>query len=288
MFNGARVVGPAIAGLTIAAVGVGPAFVINAVSFLAVIVGLHLINERDLQLPTRIARPASPRAVVDNLTEGLQYVRQTRVVLLAVVVVGLVATFGMNFAVLIPAFARDELGSGAAGYGFLMAASGLGSLLAALRLAFGGQPRPERLITGALTLGFASLALAYLPIFPVSLALMFVVGWGAILMAATGNATIQLAVPDQLRGRVMAVYTTVFSASVPIGGLAMGALASALGTPLAIAIGGVLTVVTGLGAWAWGRNGAFEISQAGAAEAADAALTATGPAGMLSGTARPR
>ena len=262
MFNGARVVGPAAAGLAIGAFGVAAAFIINALSFLAVIVGLHLINELELQVGARIARPTSARAVVQNLAEGLGYVRRTPMVLLAVVVVGTVATVGMNFGVLIPAFALHELHSDATGYGFLMAASGVGSLLAALRLVFGGRPRPIRLAIGALILGVASVALAASRVFPLSLALMVVIGFGSIFMSATGNTTIQLAVPDHLRGRVMSVYTTVFSASIPIGGLAMGAVASGLGTSVAIALGGVMSVAVGLGALAWGRQGAFAIPEA--------------------------
>jgi predicted MFS family arabinose efflux permease len=277
MFNGARVIGPAAAGLAIAAFGVGPAFAINALSFLAVIVGLLMMDERELQVPTRIARPDSAAAVVRNLREGLGFVRRTEIVLLAVLVVGGVATVGMNFGVLIPAFAQGELASGAAGYGFLMAASGVGSLLAAMRLVFGGRPRAIRLATGALILGAASVALAATREFPLALALMVLIGFGSIWMAATGNATIQLAVPDQLRGRVMSVYTTVFSASVPIGGLAMGAVASVFGVAVAIAVGGVLTLAIGLGAYAWGRRGAF-----------DAAPTSASSGGMLAGTARPR
>jgi MFS family permease len=259
MFNGARVVGPAAAGLAIGAFGVAAAFVLNAVSFLAVIVGLWLMDERDLKIGARIARPTSARAVVQNLAEGLRYVRQTRIVLLATVVVGTVATVGMNFGVLIPAFAQRDLASDATGYGFLMAASGIGSLLAALRLVFGGRPRPIRLASGALVLGVASVALAGSRLFPLSLVLMVVIGFGSILMAATANTTIQLAVPDHLRGRVMSVYTTVFSASVPIGGLAMGAVASGFGASLAIALGGVLSVVVGLAALAWGRQDGFTI-----------------------------
>ena len=165
-----------------------------------------------------------------NLAKGLRYVRRTPVVLLAVVVVGVVATVGMNFTVLIPAFAQDELGSGAAGYGFLMAASGVGSLLAAMRLVFGGRPRadPPRDRRADPRRGVARRWRSPRE-FPVALVLMVLIGFGSILMAATGNTTIQLAVPDHLRGRVMSVYTTVFSASVPIGGLAMGAVASAFG-----------------------------------------------------------
>ena len=261
MFNGARVVGPAAAGLAIGAFGVAAAFALNAVSFLAVILGLWLMDERELRIGARIARPSSIGAVTRNLAEGLAYVRQTRIVLLATVVVGTVATVGMNFGVLIPAFAQHDLGSDATGYGFLMAASGIGSLLAALRLVFGGRPRPIRLASGALILGVASVALAVCRIFPLSLALMVVVGFGSILMAATANATIQLAVPDHLRGRVMSVYTTVFSASVPIGGLTMGAVASGFGASLAIALGGILSVTVGLAALAWGRQDGFAIPE---------------------------
>ena len=258
-FNAARILGPAAAGLTIGAFGMPAAFLINALSFLAVIIGLRLIDERALRESIRIARPTSARDVLVNLAEGLEYVRRTPVVLLAVVLVGGVATVGMNWNVLIPALAQGELTSDAAGFGFLMAASGVGALLASFRLVLGGQPRPTRLATGALILGVASVALAVSRIFPLSLLLMVLVGFGAILMAATGTTTIQTAVPDQLRGRVMSVYTTVFSASMPVGGLAMGALASGFGAAVAIGIGGLLTVAAGLGALAWGRRGAFTI-----------------------------
>ncbi|MGZ8514409.1 MAG: MFS transporter [Candidatus Limnocylindrales bacterium] len=280
MFNGARVVGPAAAGLAIGAFGVAAAFAINALSFLAVIVGLWMMDEGELKIGARIARPTSVQAVVQNLAEGLRYVRRTRIVLLATVVVGTVATVGMNFGVLIPAFAQHDLQSDATGYGFLMAASGVGSLLAALRLVFGGRPQPVRLPIGAMILGVSSVALATTRLFPLSLALMVVIGFGSILMAATANTTIQLAVPDRLRGRVMAVYTTVFSASVPIGGLAMGAVASGFGAPLAIAIGGVLSVAVGLAALASGRQDGFTIPET------PAVGIGNGVAGMSS--ARPR
>src|SRR5918995_4409761 len=129
-----------------------------------------------------------------------------------------------------------------------MTASGLGALGAAVGLVVGGRPRPVRIATGALILGTASVALAFSTSFPLSLALMIPIGAGGITMAATANATIQLSVPDGLRGRVMSAYTTVFAGSVPIGGLATGALASALGVPTTIAVSGVLALAIGLGA----------------------------------------
>ena len=281
MFNGARVIGPALAGLAIAAFGVGPAFVINALSFLAVIVGLRLMDEesRSTRWSASSDRPRV-RAVIDNLAEGLAYVRRTEVVLLAVVVVATVATVGMNFTVLIPAFAEGVLQSDASGYGFLMAASGIGSLLAAMRLVFGGRPRPIRLATGAMLLGVSSVLLAVDRNFALALGLMVLIGFGSILMAATGNTTIQLAVPDHLRGRVMSVYTTAFSVSVPLGGLTMGAVASAAGVPFAIALGGALSLLIGVAALAWGRRHSLEIVPGGSVGAA------TG--GTMPGAARTR
>lgn len=254
MFNGARVLGPAVAGLTIGVFGIATAFAINAASFLAVIVGLWLMRDQDLRLPRLVPRPRSVRAVFVNLAEGLRFVRDTPVVLLAVTVVGLVATVGMNFTVLIPPLAANVLGTDAAGYGFLMTASGLGALGAAVALVVGGRPRPGRIAGGALVLGLATVLLAVSTSFPLSLALMIAIGAGGIGMAATANATIQLAVPDGLRGRVMSVYTTVFAGSVPIGGLAAGALASAVGVPMTLAIGGLLCLGVGAGAYVWWRR----------------------------------
>jgi MFS family permease len=143
------------------------------------------------------------------------------------------------------------LDSDAIGYGFLMTAAGLGAVVAAVGLAFGGRPKPIRIALGPIVLGVASMALAWSGSYPLSLALMPLVGGGGIAMAATANATIQLAVPDGLRGRVMSVYTTVFSASMPIGGLLMGAVASAAGIAVAIALGGILSLATGLLALVW-------------------------------------
>ncbi len=253
MFNGSRIFGPALAGLTIGAFGVAAAFALNALSFLAVIVALMAMDDGALRTPPRIARPTSAGEVVENLAEGLRYVRRTPIVLLAVLVVGGVATVGMNFNVLIPAFAADDLASGAAGYGFLMAASGVGSLIAALALAYRGKPRTSRIATGAIVLGLASVAMAATSMYVVAIVFMALIGYGGISMAATANATIQLEVPDLLRGRVMSVYTTIFAGSVPIGGLAMGAIASGFGAAVAIALGGVLSGLIGLAAAMWLR-----------------------------------
>jgi MFS family permease len=254
MFNGARVIGPAVAGLTIGAFGVPLAFAIDAVSFLAVIIGLAAMREDELRSPARIARPASFGDAMTQLREGLDYVRATPLVLVAVLVVGLVATFGMNFSVIIPPYAQDVLLSDASGYGFLMAASGVGSLVAALWLAFGGSARPRFIAVGAIVLGIGEIGLGWSRSYPVSLALMIAVGFGGIMMAATANTSMQLAVPDGLRGRVMSVYTTIFAGSTPVGGPLMGGFASAFGVAVSLAIGGILSAVVGLGAFIWIRR----------------------------------
>ena len=254
MFNGARIIGPAIAGLTIGAVGVAAAFVIDAVSFLAVIAALLAMRESELHLPPLSPRPHSVGAVWTQLVEGLDYVRRTPLVLMAVIVIGLVSTVAINFSVIIPPYAQDVLHGDASTYGFLMAASGVGSLLAALWLAFGSGARPRRIAIGAVILGISEVALAASGTFAVSLLIMVALGFGAILMAASANTTMQLAVPDGLRGRVMSVYTTIFAGSTPIGSPIMGALASTAGVAVSLAVSGSIAAVVGLAALVWVRR----------------------------------
>jgi MFS family permease len=254
MFNGARVIGPAVAGLTIGAFGVGPAFLLDALSYLAVIVALAAMREPELRTRPGIVRPQSVAAVVENLREGLGYVRRTKVVLAAVAVIGLVSTFGMNFTVVIPPLTQTVLHSDAAGYGFLMAAMGVGSIISALAIAFSGRTTPLVIALGAVTLGVAEVAVSFTGSFPVALVCMFLVGVGGIGMAATANTVIQLNVPDHLRGRVLSVYTTVFAGSTPVGGLLAGAMASSFGAAVAIGIGGAASLLTGLGAITWLRG----------------------------------
>ena len=253
MFNGARVIGPAIAGLAIGAFGVSIAFLIDALSFLAVLFGLFLMREAELRPAPRFVRPTTTGAVFTNLGDGLRYVRRTGLVLLSITIIGVVATFGINFSILIPPLAANVLHVGASGYGFLMAASGLGSLLAALTIAFGGT-RATRMLIGAIVLGVAEILIGGIASYPVDLVLMFAAGAGAISMMATANTVIQLQVPDELRGRVMSVYTTVFAGTSPIGGLALGALAANAGAPTAIAFGGAVSLVAALIGVAWYRR----------------------------------
>ena len=254
LFNASRILGPAAAGLLIGVTDISIAFLINGLSFIAVILAYLAMRDDELRPMPAIERPRSVGAVVENLAEGARFVRSTPIVLLAVIVVGLVATFGMNFSVLIPPLADNVLHVGASGFGFLMAASGIGSTVTALAVAFSRRPSPTMIATGAITLGIGSLLIAFSTSYPLSLFASVLMGAGGIGMAVTANTTIQLSVPDHLRGRVMSVYTTVFSGSVPAGGLLMGAIASAWGVPLALLVGGVLSLVCGAGAWVWLRR----------------------------------
>jgi MFS family permease len=260
MFNAARIVGPAIAGLVIGIAGVTICFLLNGLSFIAVIAGLAAMREADLHGGARLARPTGVRDVGANLAEGLRYVRHTPVVLLAVCLVGLVSTLGMNFNVLMPAMASDVLLVGATGFGFLMAAMGFGSLVAALAVAMLRTPRLSVMLVGGVALGVLELLFAGIRAFPLSLVAVFLAGAGAIAMTATANSAIQLAVPDKLRGRVMSVYMTVFAGSTPVGGLLAGWLASSFGSPVALAFGGGTTALVTVAAAIWVvRSGNFEL-----------------------------
>lgn len=256
IFNGARIIGPAVAGLTIGAFGgdVSMAFLINGISFLAVIIAYAAMRQEDLLNPPPILRPHTVREVRDTIAGGLAYVRHTDLVLLVTLNVAIVSTFGMNFGVTVPALAQQVLHTDAAGYGFLMTASGIGSLIAALSIAFSGKSRPVMVPLGAILLGVALTAAALVHVYALAMVSMLFVGLGAIGMAATANTTIQLAVPDELRGRVISVYTTVFVGSTPIGGLLMGWIASAFGVDVSLAVGGIGAVVTGVIMFAWMRS----------------------------------
>jgi MFS family permease len=244
VFNLTRIIGPAIAGITIAVIGIEPLFFINAASYVAVVISLILMRPKDLHLPTEKAViERNFHSVVDRLVEGLRYTRRDPNIFLAISVLGVVSTFALNFSVLIPLVARDLLGGDADTYGFLMSATGVGSLISALSIAFGARPTMRRLLSGAAAIGVAMIGLGFSRSLPLSLALMFIAGWGTISMAATCNTLIQLSVPDVLRGRVASVYTTVFAGSTPFGGLFSGALAAMGGPPAALIVGGGIAVL---------------------------------------------
>jgi MFS family permease len=255
IFNSARIVGPAIAGLTIATLGVPHAFILNGVSFVAVLGCLVAMRSSELMPGPRSDLPKSVGAVAANLSEGLRYLRGTRHLILVVAVLGLTSTAALNFTVVIPPLARDVLAAGPSGYGFLMSAAGIGSLTAALSTAFRVRPRTLTIVGGALLLGAFEAILSGSRLLPLSMGCMYAMGFGSTSMAMGTQTMIQLSVPDHLRGRLSAVFTTILVGSTPIGGLISGALASSFGTPEAILIGGLagvtVAVVALAVAWRW-------------------------------------
>ncbi|MFI5259026.1 MAG: MFS transporter [Candidatus Limnocylindrales bacterium] len=240
VFNGARIVGPAIGGILIAVFGTALCFVLNGLSYGAVVIGLLAMRESELRPAARMAIPRSVAEVRAGLSEGLRYVWHTPVVLLAITVIGFVSTFGMNFNVVLPVMAAGVLNAGPTGFGILYASMGAGALTAALSVAMLSRPRLRILIGGGMVLGIAEFVLAATTSFPVAAVGVFFAGLGAIATAISANSLVQVTVPGHLRGRVMSVYTTVFTGSTPFGNGLTGGIGGVLGTPAALVMNGAV------------------------------------------------
>src|SRR5688572_6401389 len=250
-FNGARVVGPALAGVIIAVgtsvtgsstAGVAVNLAVNTVTYSGVLVGLWLMD------PTKIRRAEIPEQhppVLHSLREGIGYAVRTPLVLWSLVLLAGIAGFGFNFQILLPLFATEVLALDADGYGALYAALGIGSLSGALTLAFMRERRAIRImLVGGALFCVVLLGLVFARTVWLAAPLIVASGYFAMLMINTVNATVQANVPDALRGRVMALYVTVFAGSAPLGSLFAGAVAEAWGTPAAFLVGSALSAVT--------------------------------------------
>jgi MFS family permease len=240
--NGARVVGPSVAGLMIGAVGVAMCFFLNGLSFVAVIAGFLM-----MRLPA-FQRPPHAVSAGEHAWNGLVYSikhRRVRTILLLFFAVGV---FGWSYVVLMPAFARDVLNRGANGYGILMSASGTGAFIGALVVAtYGHLFTPRRLALGGVWLFSAALlALSLSRSFYVALAFLFIAGFGMLLFFSTSNTVLQTIVPDEMRGRVMGVWSLVFGAMIPLGSLEVGAVAHWIGTSFALAVGAIICAASAL------------------------------------------
>src|SRR5436305_2700624 len=240
--NGARVVGPSVAGLMIGAVGVAMCFFLNGLSFVAVIAGLVM-----MRLP-RFERKIEIASAREHAWEGIVYsIRHQRVrtILLLFLAVGV---FGWSYAVLMPAFARDVLGRDANGYGILMSAIGTGAFVGALLVAtFGHLVTPRKIALGGVWLFSAwMLALSFTKSFPFALVFLFAAGFGMLLFFSTSNTLLQTIVPDEMRGRVMGVWSLVFGAMIPLGSVEAGAVAHWFGTPFALAFGAIVCALSAL------------------------------------------
>jgi MFS family permease len=243
-FNAARIIGPSVAGFLVAAVGEGVCFLVNALSFLAVI-GCLLAME----VPQK-AKAAQAHAII-FLAEGLRYARSTPHVRAVLALIAVLSLTAMPYTVLLPVFAGNVLHTDAHGLGWLMAATGMGALAGALRIARRGTIRGlGRLIAGAaLLFGVSLLALAASTALWFSIPVLLAVGYGMITGMAGCNTLLQSLVPDHLRGRVMSLYTLFFLGMAPIGSLMAGALAAHLGTPLTIAAGGIGAILGAILFW---------------------------------------
>jgi MFS family permease len=244
MFNTGRILGPAVAGVILAAFGPAVCFAINAVSYIAVIIGLLMMKVKPL-----VKTVAGSAA--EQLREGLSFVRRTPDVLRPVLLVAAVGTFGMSFNVWLPLLARDSFNADAGTFGLLFSSMGAGSLVGALAIAFFGRtPDRLRMLLAAALLGILEVGVAVAASVPLA------VGMGMLLLAGCGfaasnamamaNTIVQTTAPDALRGRVMAVYSTVFMGSTPIGALVAGAISQQAGVVPSMITGGSVVAIVAL------------------------------------------
>jgi MFS family permease len=207
----ARLVGPALAGILIAGVGVGPCFAVNALSFLAMIVALWGMNQRQLRSGPRAERERGA------IRAGLRYVRATPELAIPLALMAIVGTFGFNFQVILPLLARFSFDGGPGVYAALVSAMAVGSVAGALVTGSHGRTGPRLIAAAALAFGGAALLAAIAPALVVEVAALIALGAASVTFAATINSSLQLAVAPQMRGRVMALYSVVFLGSTPIG-----------------------------------------------------------------------
>ena len=233
MFNGARIIGPAIAGVLVAKIGEGWCFFANAVSYIAVIIGLVM-----MKLPPR-AYQTSSASPMAHIIEGFRFARETGPIRAILLLLGLVSLVGMPYTVLMPVFADRILHGGARGLGILMGATGVGALLGALMLASrtGVSGLGRWVAFSCAGFGVSLFLFAWSRHFWLSVALLLPVGFSMMLEMSSSNTLIQAMVPDHLRGRVMAMYSMMFMGMAPFGALIGGAMADRLGAPLTVSIG---------------------------------------------------
>lgn len=246
VFNGARIVGPAVAGALIGKFGVALAFFLNGISFLAVIAALFFVRAQGLPQARR------DTSIRQQIGEGLRYAARTPLIVLVLSTLLVTSLFVMNWNVLVPLLAREVLHLEAEGYGYLMSSLGAGALLGALLLAsLGSRVRVSAVIGGAITVSAVAVLTGFVRQFYPAAALLFVIGVAQILFSANANTTVQITTPDALRGRVMSMYTWVFAGVAPIGSFYMGAVTESYGASMGFRVGGVLGLVSILGLLLW-------------------------------------
>lgn len=229
----ARIVGPALAGILIATVGVVPCFALNALTFVAMIFALRGMDPARLHAaPVAEREPGAIRA-------GLRYVRRTPELMVPLALMGLVGTLGFNFQVVLPLLAKFSFESGAMTYAALVSAMAVGSIAGALVNGHRGRTGPRLIAGGALAFGVSALLAAAMPSLALEILMLALLGAAAVTFAATINSTLQLAVTPEMRGRVMALYSVVFLGSTPIGAPLTGWLAQNYDPRVALLLAGL-------------------------------------------------
>lgn len=241
MFNGARVVGPAVAGIVVAAVGEGWCFFANAVSYLAVIAGLWMMKTKRRQRHSQMPSAAS------QIKEGFRFVMGERPVRALLALLGVVSLFGMSYSVLMPVFAGQVLRGGAQSLGLLMGSAGVGALCGAVSLALKREVKGlgRWVMLGASGFGAALLLFGQSRVLWISCLVLLAAGYAMMVQMSSSNTLIQSMVPDRLRGRVMALYSATFMGMAPLGALLAGTLAQQIGAPLTVTFGGLACIAAG-------------------------------------------
>ncbi|HEV3141917.1 MAG TPA: MFS transporter [Vicinamibacterales bacterium] len=239
MVNGARVVGPAVAGAVVAAVGEGWCFLLNGVSYIAVIAGLLM-----MRVP-RADRAPSDRSALADIVEGFTYVGRTAPVRAVLILLGIVSVTAMPYTVLMPVFADEILHGGAKTLGLLTGASGIGALIGALSLAArrGVKGLGRWIAVSTFAFGISLIFFAWSSSLWISIAILVLAGGSLMAQMAASNTLVQAMSPDALRGRVMAVYSMMFMGMAPFGALFAGSMAERIGAPMTVAIGGIVCLI---------------------------------------------
>ncbi|WP_298461463.1 MFS transporter [uncultured Cellulomonas sp.] len=254
-FNAARLIGPGVAGLAIAALGIGWVFVANGVSFVATIVALTRMRSRELH-----PMPHAKRHEKGQIRAGWAYVRGRSDIVVIMVVVGVVSTFGLNFQLTSALMARTEFGKGASEYGVLGSVLAIGSLTGALLAARRERPRVRLVIGSAMAFGLTSGVMALMPTYLTYAIACVPVGLASLTMMTAANSTIQMSTDPAMRGRVMAIYMMVFLGATPIGSPIVGWVGEQFGARWAIGIGAISSLLVASGAAVWAiRNWHLEV-----------------------------
>lgn len=240
-FNGARIIGPMVAGLSIEYLGMPACFFINAVSFLAVIIALSKMEAKG-------EIHGQSEGIISDFMKGVNFIKSKSKILDVIIIIAIYSLVGLPYISLLPVFAGEVFHRGAKGLGFLVGASGIGALTAALGIAAKGNIKDNTrfMSLAGLCFSLALFVFSLSKIFWLSLIVIALGGWGMISYLASANSYIQISVTDELRGRVMSVYSFVFLGLVPIGNTIMGLAADAIGTTHAITGGAVVCIVTSI------------------------------------------